>query len=404
MSIKWQVGTLVALGTTLAVFSLAPAASMAQSIDEIVPTEVEVGKEFVDNFKANAKIGATLNFTNNHNFVGQLDGNAVNIGANVDTGYTLIRKGHDWRAQLKLMLSFAYGPPLNRLQKATDQFYFDTLYFYHPKGYEWIGPFARFTLDTSMLDGVSNTVEKNDYVLEGAAAGDSPIKSATDRFTLTKAFSPITFKEAAGIYARPVSKPEIEVIFTFGFGASQVAMAGSQYTIASAVPGTVTVRKLEPYEQVGLAGGLNLKGTYEKKIKMIYSAFCEFMVPFYPDPPTGKGYGDLTNVDIGANLTFKLYKWATLDYVLKVVRQPQLVADWQIQNMLMLTLGYTWDYDENQKKAAAAEAAKAEAEAAKNAEAAAAAPAQAPAAPEAPAAEPPAEAPAAEPPAEAPAA
>ena len=110
MSIQWQVGSLVTLCATLALISLVPAATVAQSIDEIVPTEVEVGKEFVDNFKANAKIGATLNFTNNHKFVGQLDGNAVNIGANVDTGYTLIRKGHDWRAQLKLMLSFAYGP------------------------------------------------------------------------------------------------------------------------------------------------------------------------------------------------------------------------------------------------------------------------------------------------------
>lgn len=366
-----RIGTLL----TLCVAMFAAQAASAQSIKEIVPTEVEVGKEFSDNFKANAKVGATLNFTNNRKFVGQLDGNAVNFGANVDTGYTLLRSGHDWRSQLKLMLSFSYGPPIERLLKSNDQFYFDTLYFYHPKGYEWLGPFARFTMESTMLDGTNNTETGNDYVLDDG----SVLKANSDRFTLTKSFSPITFKEAAGLYMRPIARPEIEMVFTIGFGASQVAMSGDQYTLgaytAPAVagkPGSYVVSKLNPYEQVGLAGGLNLKGVYEWKIKMTYSAFCEFMVPFYPEAPAGKDYGDMTNVDIGANLSFQLMSWATLDYVLKVVRQPQLLEDWQIQNMLMLTLGYSWSYDEKAKKAAAAEAAKAEAEAAKTAEAAAA--------------------------------
>jgi len=340
----------------------------AQAIKEIVPTEVEVGKEFADNFKANVKVGATLNFTNNYQFVGQLEGNAVNFGANVDTGFQLVRSGHDWRAQLKLLLSFSYGPPLERLMKSNDQFYFDTLYFYHPKGYEWIGPFARFTMESALLDGQNNTEGLNDYV----DGNGTVMKAASDRFTLTKSFAPITFKEAAGIYARPISKPEIEIIFTFGFGASQVAMAGDQYTLGAYAaptvvggPGTYTINKLNPYEQVGIAGGLKLSGTYDWKVKVTYGAFCEFMVPMYPDPPAGKNYGDMTNVDMGANLSLKLFSWATLDYVLKVVRQPQLLDGWQVQNMLMLTLGYSWDYDEVAAAAKKAEAEKAEAEAAK---------------------------------------
>ena len=350
----------------------------AQTIKEIVPTEVDVGKEFSDNFKANAKIGATLNFTNNRKFVGQLDGNAVNFGANVDTGFQLLRSGHDWRSQLKLMLSFSYGPPLERLVKATDQFYFDTLYFYHPKGYEWIGPFARFTMESTMLDGTNNTEAGNNYVVADGTPTGTLAKANADQFTLTNSFSPITFKESAGLYVRPISRPEIEMVFMIGFGASQVAISGDQYTLGDYIapaltgdPGTYMLTKLEPYEQVGLAGGLNIKGVYEWKIKMTYSAFCEFMVPFYPDTPTGKDYGDMTNVDIGANISFQLMSWATLDYVLKAVRQPALQEDWQLQNMLMLTLGYSWNYDEVAKKAAAEEAAKAEAEAEKTAAAAA---------------------------------
>ncbi len=345
------------------------AAAAAQSIKEIVPTEVEVGKEFADNFKAYAKVGATLNFTNNYQFVGQLDGNAVTFGANVDTGFQLVRSGHDWRAQLKLLLALSYGPPLERVIKSGDQFYFDTMYFYHPKGYEWIGPFARFTMDSVLLDGQNNTEGANDYV-DGASG--AVVKPASDRFTLTKSFAPITFKEAAGIYARPIAKPEIEIVITFGFGASQVAMSGDQYTLGAYTaptvpggPGKYIVNKLAPYEQVGIAGGLKLQGTYDWKVKIMYGAFCEFMVPMYPEPPAGKDYGDLTNVDIGANLSLKLFSWASLDYLLKVVRQPQLFDGWQIQNVLMLTLGYSWDYDEVAAAAKKAEAARAEAEAAK---------------------------------------
>jgi len=353
----------------------AGATAYSQSIDEIVPTEVDVGKEFADNFKANVKVGATLNFTNNYQFVGQLDGNAVTFGANVDTGFQLVRSGHDWRAQLKLLLAFSYGPPLERVIKSGDQFYFDTMYFYHPKGYEWIGPFARFTMESTLLDGQNNTEVLNDYV----DANGNVVKPASDQFTLTKSFAPITFKEAAGIYARPIAKPVIEMVITFGFGASQVAMSGDQYTLGAysaptvvGGPGRYVLNKLNPYEQVGIAGGLSLKGTYDWKVKISYGAYCEFMVPMYPEPPAGESYGDLTNVDIGANLSLKLMSWATLDYVLKVVRQPQFLDGWQVQNVLMLTLGYNWDYDEVALAAKKAEAAKAEADAAKVADEAAA--------------------------------
>jgi hypothetical protein len=41
-------------------------------------------------------------------------------------------------------------------------------------------------------------------------------------------------------------------------------------------------------------------------------------------------------------LSFKLVEWASLDYILKTLRQPQLVQDWQVQNMLLLTFGYSY--------------------------------------------------------------
>jgi hypothetical protein len=36
-----------------------------------------------------------------------------------------------------------------------------------------------------------------------------------------------------------------------------------------------------------------------------------------------------------------LFEWASLDYELKIMRLPQLVDAWQIQNNLLLTFSYT---------------------------------------------------------------
>ena len=54
--------------------------------------------------------------------------------------------------------------------------------------------------------------------------------------------------------------------------------------------------------------------------------------------------GQLTNVDVGANVVFKLVEWATVTYEFKAVRVPQLLPDtFQVRNTLMLTMGYGVD-------------------------------------------------------------
>ncbi|MEZ4293712.1 MAG: hypothetical protein R3B70_01960 [Polyangiaceae bacterium] len=54
--------------------------------------------------------------------------------------------------------------------------------------------------------------------------------------------------------------------------------------------------------------------------------------------------GQLTNIDLGANINFKLVEWASVTYELKAVRVPQLLPDtFQVRNTLMLTMGYGVD-------------------------------------------------------------
>jgi hypothetical protein len=370
MSLKQGFSILHKLVVIAAITLVIPAVANSKPLDQIVPKELPIGAVFDDSFVANAKVGANINFSHNQNFVGQLDGQTWTFGAAVDTGYTLVRKGHDWRSQLKLLASFTYGPPINRFMKTSDQFYFDTRYFYHPKGYEWIGPYASFTMETSMFEGtnvsqgpvdymVTNETAAGDRTLAGEANPDPKMYLGKTRLKLADSFMPMTLKEAAGLYARPLLKPEIEMIFLLGFGAVEV-VADKQYSVSDAASAPIKLVRLNSYSQGGLAGGLTMKGELYKK-KITYQANAEFMVPFLrtKDANDNRTVAQLTNVDFGVSLSFRLVSWASVDYLFKCVRQPQLAEGWQFQNMLMLSFAYNYAYDEKAaKEKAAADAAK----------------------------------------------
>ncbi|MBM4398523.1 MAG: hypothetical protein FJ087_22920 [Deltaproteobacteria bacterium] len=49
----------------------------------------------------------------------------------------------------------------------------------------------------------------------------------------------------------------------------------------------------------------------------------------------------MTNVELGAKVSFKLVSWASLDYEFRALRVPQVTDEFQLQNMLPLNFSYT---------------------------------------------------------------
>jgi hypothetical protein len=52
------------------------------------------------------------------------------------------------------------------------------------------------------------------------------------------------------------------------------------------------------------------------------------------------------NIDLGGQLSFKLVEWASLDYQIKAVREPQVLDGFQVRNSLLLTMGLGYKPDE----------------------------------------------------------
>ena len=65
-------------------------------------------------------------------------------------------------------------------------------------------------------------------------------------------------------------------------------------------------------------------------------------MPFlHSDLPEGddRNAFELTNIEAGAGLSVRVVDWASLDYKLAILRQPQLIDQTQVTNTLLLTLG-----------------------------------------------------------------
>jgi len=293
------------------------------------------------------RVGANVNFTNNRKVVGQQEGNQFQIGGTFDGDIGYLRGEHDWRNSLGLLEAFTYGPPVRALMKTADTLRFDTAYFYHPVKAPWVGPFVRAGVLTAIFEGADYRATPTLYEIQNETDPDTgePRQVTGKRFSLSESFLPTTLRESAGLFLNPYRKEYLDILMLVGGGSTQV-FADGQYALKddAATADRIEVVRLSSYVQAGLEAGLALSGTaYGGKIK--YRAYGDVLVPFYrSDKAAGdrRNLGDLTNVELGAMLSFKLVEWASLDYILKTLRQPQLVQDWQVQNMLLLTFGYSY--------------------------------------------------------------
>lgn len=323
---------LAASGLTLA----ATSAAFADADPGLLPKEEEVKME-VDPDKRKEglhpylMIGASIALSSNNNFVGQPDGNSMTAGLNLLGRLDYLKGEWDWRNTLKIDEVFTRTPVIDDFVKTVDQFVFESVVYWNLS--EVVGPFLSFKMDTPMLAGFDVRAAPVDYEVAGET-----VATQVQRLRLTDGFQPLSLKQALGVFARPASDAELQVDIRAGFGASQTFADGG--LVFSELDGTtVRLNRLEDVVQAGAVVGVDAKGTLEEG-RINYQLRAEVMVPFVNSDPLDRSAIDLTNFDIGAKLGFKLFEWASLNYELKILRMPQLVDAWQVQNNLLLTFNY----------------------------------------------------------------
>jgi hypothetical protein len=338
-----QIGRLW-LGLILATFL---SSGLVYAQDKIVPEKRLEEKKKKDGWDFLLTPGASVSLAHNRSVIGQPEGLTMVLGVNIVSGARFRKDVHEWRASLNITELFNRSPSLDEFVKSTDAIKLETIYLFHLL--DWLGPFAKLNLDTSMLEGYDVRPEVSRWQITRA---DGTLETHDGfRLRLTDGFEPLTLKETAGFFATILDIPEMKIEGRLGFGGQHVFADGAKSVKDDDATPEIDVATLKSYNQAGGVFELNMGGElYEKKL--VYKVNAEVMMPFINELEDGddRGVVDLTNIEFSAGLSFKVFEWLSIDYVFRAIRQPQLLDKFQIQNNLLLTASYSFFKPKEEKK------------------------------------------------------
>lgn len=253
-----------------------------------------------------------------------------------------------WDNPLVIQLQLEEGQtktPNERWSKSSDFLDVDALYVYRIA--PWIGPYARFGAETNLLSNIAHLSEAADiYTLAEDApdpqAGVRPTGSpqaTSERFKLSPSFGTIRLKEGVGINLRVLKMVAAELTFRTGLGARHrinrhlyeevmgIDSAGQPARAAGQLP-IVIYRELPSTNQIGLEATMVATGRLSRWV--VINLELDTLFPFNGDREAVIE-GDLT---VGLKLT----SFASINYVLRVLRDKTISADDRISQDVLFRL------------------------------------------------------------------
>ena len=327
------------LGTLALLLPTPLRAEVAPEIaNEGLAKEVMAAAAKPDGWDFVATVGSSVAFGDNRKVVGQPTGSSWLMGLQFYGAANLLAGRNEWRNELSLKESFSRTPVIPEFVKASDELKLDSVYIFRflPP---WLGVFGRAGIATSLLEGKDVRPMDVDYSIPGR---DDPFTN--DRLKLTDPFKPFNLKESVGLVYTPVAVEPVTVEARVGFGGRHT-FADGQLVLADKpeTAGLIEIGALSTVHQAGAEATVGAWGTaYDKRVT--YKGQIEAMTPVvHSSLAAGDNRNalELTNVEFLASLSFKLVSWASLDYQFKVMREPQVVDEWQMQNSLLLTFSYS---------------------------------------------------------------
>lgn len=314
--------------------------ALAQEEREYVPEQsAEVDIEGKQGWDATLAVGASASFSSNQSVIGQPDGSSWTLGFNVTGGLKYINGSHESHTTLNISETFIRTPIIAEFVRSTDLVELESIYYYHIPSITWVGPFARLKLQTSIFKGEDVQPAPIDYVLTSPEGEVTTVTA--DRLSLTDPFFPFTLKESIGLFARPIGRKWLSAEVRAGLGAREV-FADNQFALKdNKDTPQIEIAELRDFVQLGAELVLQASGQLFSE-RVIYTAGAEFLTPFYNSTDESeKSFTELTNTELFIKASFRLVSWASLDYEFRAVKQPALLDKYQVQNLFLLTVGYT---------------------------------------------------------------
>ncbi|MBN2717978.1 MAG: hypothetical protein JXX14_19165 [Deltaproteobacteria bacterium] len=307
------------------------------------------------------RFNGNFSMAHSKNVPGSTEGTAMLFGAllNGTVDYLSPNESHEWTNALLWDLGYSKTPTIEPWIKSLDRLEYKTAYLYHFQRVRWLGPFFAFRVTTAMLP--SYEVRADPVTAVRVAPGQTvsadgaglPVDEAGNRvpFTnhgaeakidLTKRFAPTTLRETLGMFAKPLTKPTLQLDARLGIGAWETFVRNGVVLDDNGETPFLELVELEDSWQIGAELGAVLSGDLKEGL-LNYSVSALFMQPFAHSE--SKGTDDLNgielmNVEFEAALGVKLTKYLSINYGFKALKQSLIVDKWQVQNNLLISIGF----------------------------------------------------------------
>ncbi|HIA00580.1 MAG TPA: hypothetical protein EYN66_01480 [Myxococcales bacterium] len=288
-------------------------------------------------------LSSSLSFAHSKNVVGVQEGQTWNVGPGIDVRLDYYGDPHEWRNSMTIRHVQTRTPVIDEFVKTVDSLRLESIYLYHIPEMVWLGPYVRLTLDTALFPTEDVRAVTTQYTITDPDSSTKIVEG--DRLHLSGAFSPLTLKQAIGLFAKVLDRQAVVIEFRTGMGAREVFADNGLVITDTPAANSVKLKRLEDYQQVGAEVFAGISGTllfeeWGKQRPIKYSFSFEAMTPVYASRKENRSNWELTNLLFNLNLSVKLFAWASLDYNFKAVREPLTLDEYQIQNNLLLNFSY----------------------------------------------------------------
>ena len=285
----------------------------------------------------NLGVEASFNLVSNHNRVGQADGLSLHLGGGLNGDLDYFQGDHALRNTLNYNTSWARTPSLEKFVKNNDLAELESLYNYYIT--DWMGPFARASVETSAFRTNFVTPGQREYEITRIDGTTDTV--TTDQLRLADPFRPIELFESVGVSLEPVRDERLSARMRLGAGGRQSFTRGVlSVTDEPSAEEAGTVRELDNVIQAGAEAFVGLEGRFPEQ-RIQYRVGATSLVPLINNDETERTALELTRIGLTANARVALFDWMGLNYNLRVLNDPQLVEGVQVQNSLLLTFNYT---------------------------------------------------------------
>ena len=278
-------------------------------------------------------LGGSFELNHSDNFVGKSDGITLGGSGFFESFFGYRDDQHIFFGRLNLEAGgdFRVDPQSQPFVADVDELTVDLLYMYRVTS--WFGPYTRFSVDTQVLPGrllfdEPTTVSMLDPEGVEYDRSDRPVES----FQLAEPFAPIELSFGTGARFDVSVGSWLKVANRLGIGGRHVFTRGLFVADGFApVQGTFVVwRRPDEITQFGAEFALVLEANVTRYVGLKMDA--NLLAPFddFTRPVT----------DVRGTLSLRLTSFASINYTARIKIDPELSADTQFDNQVLLRLAY----------------------------------------------------------------